>query len=30
MKWFVSLLVLIFALHSNAEPQPFDFEDEKE
>ena len=29
MKWFVSLLVLIFALHSNAEPQPFDFEDEK-
>ena len=29
MKWFISLLVLIFALHSNAESQSFDFEDEK-
>ena len=28
MKWFVSLLVLIFALQSNAESQSFDFEDE--
>ena len=28
MKWFISLLVLIFALQSDAESQSFDFEDE--